>query len=125
MSDRITRYMQRAGGGRNVGLTVNGVKVMVEPSNEGEQAAAEALAERIAALGPADGPVPAEAPRAAPAEPLAVEPFRVGEGVWCKVRGAEGWSTVMEVRFVRSFQQIRISGYGSWCPAYNFTREQS
>jgi hypothetical protein len=42
-----------------------------------------------------------------------------GTQVYCTVHGAEGWSTLLAVRPRDGY--IKIAGFGSWCPPYNFT----
>lgn len=64
MSARVTRFALLATGARRLSLTVRGVRVLVEPCDGDEQAAAESLAAQIAALGPAD----AEADDIAPSQ---------------------------------------------------------
>ena len=55
-------------------------------------------------------------------EPPAPQPFAVGEKVYCIVHGAEKWTEVTETRGPSYDQYIKIKGFRSWCPAYNFNR---
>ncbi len=123
---RITRYMQTASGGHRLGLTVRGIRVTVEPGDLAQQGDVEALALAIAALGPADAPAPlSQPPRPAPPvipPPAPVKPFAVGEHVYCKVHGAEGWRTVTAVGVDHNRGRIKVSGTRAWCPAHNFSR---
>ncbi len=126
--DRITRYMQTASGARQLALTVNGIRVLIQPRDDGEQAAAEALALAIAALGSAAVPAiprPPTVVRAAPVEPVAPRPFAVGERVFCRVHGAQGWSTITDVGIGHNRGRIKIAGERAWCPVGNFTRKES
>ena len=123
-SDRITRFAETSTG-RAVGLSVNGIRVLVTPDGREQQDAADALAAAIANLGPAAAP-PAP-PQPTVVEPLPErspipEPFRVGERVWCHVVGARRYYDVVEVGAGRNHGRIKISGERAWCPASNFER---
>ena len=124
MTDRITRYSHG-----NLGLRVAGVEILIRPTEEQADVAAE-LAARIAALGPPGPPsvatpalaaVPLDPPSSPPASPL---PFSVGERVYCTVHGAAGWTTVTEVGQGRNRGRIKILGLRNWCPAGNFSRDE-
>jgi hypothetical protein len=43
----------------------------------------------------------------------------VNTPVYCTVHGCEGWRTLLAVRPRDGY--IRIDGFSSWCPPFNFT----
>lgn len=128
--ERVTRFMQDGSGARRLGLSVRGIRVVVEPRGGDEQDAADALAEQIAALGPEDGERRAPAPPPAPMPPALVAPrpakapFVVGERIYCTVHGAEGFCTVTEVGTGRNRGRIKITSERGWCPEFNFDHER-
>lgn len=126
MSDRVCRYCRNNSGGRNLGVRVDGVNILIEASEE-TQARADRLAEMIAALGPEDPPVVTVMPPAvATPKDETKKPdrnFAVGEMVWCNVHGKdEGWHKVTEVGKDYNRGRIKIEGKRYWCPIYNFDR---
>lgn len=115
MDKRITVY-----GTGNIGVTVNGIKILLSVNSAEQASVAAALAEAIAALGP-EGIKPVE-PRIVPArEDAPIKPrkrFDVGQSVWCTVSAIRGWKTVTEVN--PKDGRIKIDGGRSWCPLHNF-----
>lgn len=47
-------------------------------------------------------------------------PFKVGDRVWCRVHGAQGWYVVEEVGEGRNHDRIKVAGVKGWCPTSNF-----
>jgi len=121
---RVARYAVQGDGSRSFGVTVRGLRVLVTAS-DGSHVEAEELAETIAALGPecvTEAPALAPAPEPPPVR-KAAQRFVVGQAVWCKVHGAQGWYTVTEVGSGRNAGRIRVREYRGWCPAHNFDAE--
>lgn len=119
MDKRITVY-----GTGNIGVTVNGIKVMLSVDSAEQATVANALAEAIAALGP-EGIRPVERRVMVPREDVNVAPpkrFEVGQTVWCTVSAVRGWKTVTEVN--PKDGRIKIDGGRVWCPLHNFEVEQ-
>jgi hypothetical protein len=118
MNARITRY-----GSGNLGLVVNGIRILLTVS-DGQAEAAAALAESIAALGP-EGIAKVELP-VAPAPPQWPAPerrqFSLGQSVWCTVHAVKGWRTVTAIN--PKDGRIKIDGGRVWCPLHNFEVEQ-
>jgi hypothetical protein len=113
MIDRITKYVTG-----NLGIVVNGVRVLLTVSAEQADTAA-ALAEAIAAIGP-EGIEPIAKPAPTPAvreRPKAAKRFDVGQDVWCTVTAIRGWKTVTAVH---ADGRIKIDGGRVWCPLHNF-----
>lgn len=115
LNPRIVRY-----GTGNLGITVNGIKVLLTVDGEGQCQAAEALATAIVALGPEGGrqverrPAPASV---AESQVVRRKRFVVGQRVWCTVYACRGWKTVTEVH---KDGRIKIDGGRVWCPLHNF-----
>jgi hypothetical protein len=132
MSNRVTTYAQLPTGARCLGLTVNGIRVLLTPENEAQQPDTEALAVAISALGPELAPLVPE-PEPMPVIPtkstfVPAEKFTSGQRVWCKVHGAEGYYIVTQVGDGRNHGRIKVSGElikrageRMWCPAGNFS----
>ena len=52
--------------------------------------------------------------------PATAKPFMRGEIVYCTVTALRG--VPMEITAVNR-DRIKVSGYGAWCPIYNFQRD--
>lgn len=114
LNTRIVRY-----GTGNLGITVNGIRVLLTVSGDEQSQTAEALATAIAALGPEGVPaiVLPEAPVAVERPAPRAKRFVVGQRVWCTVHAVRGWKTVIDVH---KDGRIKIDGCRSWCPLHNF-----
>lgn len=115
MDKRITVY-----GTGNIGVTVNGIKILLSVNSVEQSSVAAALAEAIAAIGP-EGIKPVEpsiVPASEDASIKSCKRFKVGQSVWCTVSAIRGWKTVTEVN--PKDGRIKIDGGRVWCPLHNF-----
>lgn len=111
---RIVRY-----GTGNLGITVNGIKVLLTVHDDEQREAAELLATAIAGLGPegVKAIAPSQATAVVERQVVRVKRFTVGQRVWCTVHAVRGWKTVTEVH---KDGRIKIDGGRVWCPLHNF-----
>lgn len=113
MSERITRYSTG-----NLGMTVNGIRILLTVSADQEDAA-RLLADAIVAIGPEAIPATDQplTPTEKPEPKRTTKRFVVGQSVWCNVTAIRKW---MIVTAVHADGRIKVDGGRSWCPLHNF-----